>query len=312
MEIEVVTRRDYELQAKHYASAFDWPDFNEHNASKCEQLFYLLFSDSKRRLGLILGARSGRLHAPFSAPHAFFSWISTHPKTSDLHGAVGALAPWAAKNGFTGIDFNLPPEIYQPDLISKACNAFFIAGYKLARLELNHSYDLAGFGEHYLDVIDIKARQKLKASQTHGLKFIPCDEEKDKLLIYDIIKCNREHHQRPLRLSAQDILSTTTIIPADFFLIQDAGGRNVAAAICYTSAEKVAHIVFWGNLPDTNALHPMNFLSWSLLRFYSERAYHTIDIGISTEDSRPNYGLCDFKQSIGCRCSLKYFFSIDL
>jgi len=33
-----------------------------------------------------------------------------------------------------------------------------------------------------------------------------------------------------------------------------------------------------------------------------------IDIGPSTENSIPNYGLCEFKESIGCDISPKYTF----
>lgn len=48
------------------------------------------------------------------------------------------------------------------------------------------------------------------------------------------------------------------------------------------------------NLADTVIVG--NFLGW--LKY--------LDIGPSTENSIPNYGLCDFKESIGCRRSLKY------
>ena len=41
---------------------------------------------------------------------------------------------------------------------------------------------------------------------------------------------------------------------------------------------------------------------------YKEKGISLIDIGTSTVDGVPNFGLCDFKESIGCNCSPKINF----
>ena len=53
-------------------------------------------------------------------------------------------------------------------------------------------------------------------------------------------------------------------------------------------------------------LRPMNFLSYSIFKFYKDLGIRYIDVGPSTENSIPNYGLCEFKESIGCQIFPKY------
>jgi len=52
----------------------------------------------------------------------------------------------------------------------------------------------------------------------------------------------------------------------------------------------------------------MNFLSYEVFKYYKENGIEVVDIGPSTEDSIPNHGLCEFKESIGCDLSPKYSF----
>jgi len=52
----------------------------------------------------------------------------------------------------------------------------------------------------------------------------------------------------------------------------------------------------------------MNFLSFNVFNYYKDLGIEIIDIGHSTEDSIPNNGLCEFKESIGCSIGILYEF----
>ena len=52
----------------------------------------------------------------------------------------------------------------------------------------------------------------------------------------------------------------------------------------------------------------MNFLSYKVFEFYSQLGKKNVDLGISTVNSVPNYGLCEFKEGIGCRIDPKFTF----
>ena len=49
----------------------------------------------------------------------------------------------------------------------------------------------------------------------------------------------------------------------------------------------------------------MNFLSFHVFQYYKNQGIEIVDIGPSTENSIPNYGLCEFKESIGCDILIK-------
>lgn len=55
----------------------------------------------------------------------------------------------------------------------------------------------------------------------------------------------------------------------------------------------------------------MNMLTYSLFQHYRKTGVRILDIGISTENGIPNFGLCEFKESIGCSVSLKYCFELE-
>ena len=59
-------------------------------------------------------------------------------------------------------------------------------------------------------------------------------------------------------------------------------------------------------------MRTMNFLAYKVFKFYKHKKFNFVDIGPSTENSIPNNGLSDFKESIGCDIELKLEFSIKL
>jgi hypothetical protein len=56
----------------------------------------------------------------------------------------------------------------------------------------------------------------------------------------------------------------------------------------------------------------MNYLSYKVFEYYANTEIKFIDIGPSTNNSEPNLGLADFKESIGCDINIKFSFKFDL
>lgn len=53
-------------------------------------------------------------------------------------------------------------------------------------------------------------------------------------------------------------------------------------------------------------------MAYKLQEYYFLKGKKYLDIGPSTDFSIPNYGLCNFKESIGCDISLKLSFERKL
>jgi len=312
MRLHTVSNREYEIQRKNYASVFDTPAFAQHNRDKCDQVIYGFFSDSKLRLGLVAGIKDGWVKAPFSAPYACFSWISNAPRIADFQEAVVALVSWAREKNLLGISVTLPPFIYGEDVISKTSVALLNAKFALQKIDLNFAYSLAAHDDRYAEVIDIKARQKLRASQKNNLKLFKAETKEELVEAYNIIKRNREYRGFPLKMSLEDIAQTMELVPSDAFVLRRSDGYSIAAAICFRTQPHIVQVVYWGNLPEEANLNPMNNLAWQLFDFYTREGLKIVDTGPSTDGGVPNIGLSDFKQSIGCTASNKMTFSLLL
>lgn len=51
---------------------------------------------------------------------------------------------------------------------------------------------------------------------------------------------------------------------------------------------------------------PMNYLAYQLYMYYAKKGIRILNIGPSLEKGIPNYGLCSYKESIGCVAGSKY------
>ena len=70
----------------------------------------------------------------------------------------------------------------------------------------------------------------------------------------------------------------------------------------------MAQVIYWGNISKYNNYKSINYLAYELIKYYKKEGFDYLDIGPSSECGIPNYGLCDFKDSIGCELSVKCCF----
>ena len=298
------------LEAKEYAALFPKPEhifntpaFTELNRSKCEDIHYLSFHDRKARLGIILGERDGIMRSPFSAPFGGFD-------TNDLERleffdeAAKLLATYAKECG-KQIRIVLPPSIYGSS-VAKSYSALLRAGAKVSHTDLNYAYELSRF-EDYEAHLERSARKNFNQALRNGFQFEILDGNKpsDIARAYAVIRTNRQSKGFPLRMSLEDVLATAPIVSAEFF-IQTHDGHDVAAAMVYPVRTDIAQVVYWGDDPAYSGLKSMNYFTYKVFAHYFSRDFHFLDIGPSTEEGIPNYGLCSFKENLGCTVSLKH------
>ena len=75
---------------------FNSADFNVLNEARCEQIIYLVFNDTKNRLGLIAGIKNNELYTPFSAPFGGFSFVREDVTIVQIEACVDLLIRYAA------------------------------------------------------------------------------------------------------------------------------------------------------------------------------------------------------------------------
>jgi hypothetical protein len=283
--------------------------FNHINEDKAESVHYLLFKDGKYRLGIIGGVRNNHFVSPFSAPFGGFSFLQEDVRISYIDEAVQLLTAWAKAKGLSRINITLPPFIYQESFLSKQINSLYRNDFTIEKTDLNYAYDLRQFNENYPASTWYNARKNLKIALANNFSFRLCETADEKETAYNIIKQNREARGFPLRMTWQQVQLSASLIPADFFLVFNSEALPVAAAVVFHLKPGVVQVIYWGDLPEYAGLKTMNFLSFKVFEYYHQLKLEIIDIGPSTENSIPNYGLCEFKESIGCGISCKFSLS---
>ncbi len=306
MKIERVSVEEYAKAFPSNAHAFNSAAFAELNVPKCEAIHYLLFSDTKIRLGIIMGERDNCLHSPFSAPFGGFDY-KTEPKIEYIEQALSLIKSYA---WLRSARMTIPPAIYDASFNAKIVNCLSRIEEATATIDLNYHYDLSRFPD-FEKHLSRAARKNFHNAMEQGFGFEVLDSGKDSDVArtYEVIRQNRVSHGYPLRMTLQNVLDTVKIIDADFMVVTK-DGADIAAAQVFHVANGIAQVVYWGDAPGHAAMRPMNYLVYKVFEHYYNKGLWLLDIGPSTECGKPNYGLCEFKENLGCEISLKHTFLI--
>lgn len=291
---------------------FNSIEFNELNRHKVDEVKYLLFKDTKYRLGLCIGINSDSASCPFSAPFGSFVKVRSLVTIKNYDDAVHCLDDYLKQQGINKIRFILPPAIYDVDDLTLQISALKRSGYELPYVDLNYYIDLVEYDEkEYIDNLPQNGRKNLRIASESGLRASNVEPEEEIISAYGIINENRRSKGYPLRMSYDDVKRTLEIVGHDCFIVYK-NEVAIASAIVYRVSKDIAQVIYWGDIPGVGEYKPINFLAYELFQYYKKLGYRYLDIGPSSERGEPNYGLCDFKASIGCHTDIKFTMSKGL
>jgi len=287
--------------------AFCTVEFTELNKEKVDSIEYLLImKGGSERFAVSLGIKDHCACCPFSAPFACPITLKKNIGIDDYDQAVEAINDYAIASKWNKIKFIFPPLSYDAQGITGWMSALYRNGFVFSSVDVNHAFDLhAVYGEAYQRLIHSNARKNLKIALDFQLELLICNSDAEQEEAYQIIAENRALKGYPLRMTYQQVHDTIKIIPHEMFLVKK-GCKSIAAALVYHVSSDIAQVIYWGDRPGYSQYKPINFLSYELINYYVKLGMRYLDIGPSTENSIPNYGLCNFKESIGCQRSLKY------
>lgn len=299
MTVNEVSAREYDdlFPGK---SIYNTSVFNTLNAHKCDNVHFLVFRDTKVRLGLILGEKGSKLLSPFSAPFGGFS--TTKRQSIDVYlDSIETLKRHVA--GRKTI-ITLPPYFYDADNIAKTSFALKAAGAEV-RDVMNYHFNTDEYNRAE-DALSSRKKRNYKLVCAEGFAFQHLDAgtTADIMRVYEVIKRNREEKGYYLAMTLEDVLATVKIVPTDLFVVQ-LNGIDVASALVYRVSEQVAQVIYWGDLSDYADKQPMIILTTGIFNYYKNAGLAIVDAGPAGNFEELNPGLCAFKERIGCTASVK-------
>jgi hypothetical protein len=308
MLIEEISADVYKTYLPDWTFIYTSIGFNELNKYKVDEVKYLLFRDSKPRFIICIGVRDSGILCPFSAPFGMLLPIKKHTSLSQFNDAVKSFDLYISENQIKNVIITLPPMFYRESDISMIINSLIMHEFHIKYIDLNYQIDLRNVViNDYINHIESNARKNLNISIQTGLKFMKCSTEEEKTTAYHVIRRNRESKGYPLRMTEDQVLQTARAVKNDFFIVLN-NQEAIAAAIVFYVNQEIVQVIYWGDIPGHSQVKPINFLSFQLIVYYKQQDLHYLDIGPSTENGIPNYGLCDFKHSFGCDISNKFTF----
>ena len=306
MQIDIVQPGEYRQLFPHPQHVFNSVDFTELNKDKCDSVQYLCFSENKARIGLVMGERDGLFRSPFSAPFGGFD--TNQPDRIEYYEeAVGLLKAHLEAAG-KPLKIVLPPTVYG-SYTAKMFNALVRGGAHLLFSELNYAYELDRFPD-YESYLDRSARKNFHNARQYPFEFVELERTPENIArAYAVIRDNRESKGYALQMSLESVLQTVGVVAAEFF-VMSLDGADVAAAMVYPVTEGIDQVIYWGDAPGYTDCRAMNYFTYKVFEHYCKKGLKILDIGPSSVEGVPNYGLCSFKENLGCTVSLRHVFQL--
>lgn len=294
-------------------STYNKAAFNEINAEKVDKVWYLIvYKGESARFCVALGEIDGTLKCPFSAPFGYPESLKKNASLSDYYQAYDLVRDFFLGKSITAAEIYFPPAFYDNETIAAWFNVLLQNGFYIETCDVNYAFhNLEKMSEEYEKYIEHNAKKNLHRTQDYKYEFILCNDVTERHMAYDIIQRNRMERGYPLRMTEKKLNQTLLVVDAEWFLVR-CDDEYIASALVYYVADSIAQVIYWGNLEEYAFKRPINYLAYELIKYYARKGVRVLDIGISTESGKPNWGLCDFKESIGCNRSLKYRFRKDL
>lgn len=294
---------------------FNEPDFTELNKDKVDEIYYLVFMrENSARFGLIAGRVWNEMRTPFSAPYSYPVAVINESKQETIDAALDVFEEYCVSVGVESIHFIFPPLFYDENLLSGWVSALYRAKYVIENVDLNFSLNIKKLNvdeNTYGNLITQKGRKGLRRARRSGLEIIHCETEEEYQEAYRIVQIGHDAKGFPTHLSFEQLMSTLSLVGHDAFIVRK-GYVGIVSEFLYRINSRIVQGIYTGTHPDYMECNGMNLLTYYTIRYYAEQGFEKLDKATAGKDSIPNYGLCNFKESVGCERSLKYTFRKEL
>jgi len=251
----------------------------------------------------------GHWKSPARGTFAGYAWREGLALESLLtfHDAVMArLAALGARK----VDILTAPMAYDPQAFSLQTYLLRSRGFQVSRCDLNQS--LVVDGRPLVERMSYGNVKRLRKCEREGLvaRALPMGALP---AVVDTLAANRAAKGHTLSMTLAGLQQMVNTFPGAVQLFGcQAGGEQAAAALCLRLSADVLYVFYWGDRPGYAQLSPVVALADAIHAHCRADGATQMDVGTSTIDTDPNFGLLQFKRGLGFTESLKLQFSKDL
>jgi len=271
--------------------------------------FYIL---QKKKKLIIAGIHFHVLESVASSPYRspFGSVESTSTVQPDiLYQFLEFIESTFRRNGIEKIVIKNPPQIYNPSLHVLVQNFLLTQQYQIINAEISAVFTVdVPFQE--LSKSWEKKKRKQAADQRLRKQYDTPDQLEE---IYHFILARRQQKGYLSSMSLADLEKTVQSFPHRFLLTSVyQHDKRVAASISVKSSTDVLYHFYSDHIQTDDPVNPTVFLIGELYQYALDNKIALLDLGTSSLDGLPNFGLLNFKLRLGAKPSPKLTFAKTL
>ena len=244
------------------------------------------------------------LRAPFGSFH-----FSERLSPEDLFEFVQRCESQLRKKGAKTIVLTEPPLFYRKT--GELFHAIlFNLDYRISCAELSSGIRIGR--EAFEQKIDSWEKRKLKQARSRGVRYktIPIGKLE---MVYGFLEKCREQKGHRLSMTLQELTDTVAQFNDAFILSGTFLQKElIAASIAIRVHPDILYNFYAGHMKKYDSISPMVTLTSGLYKFCAQNQIHLLDLGTSTINGKPNFGLLDFKLRLGAVPSMKLTFEKEL
>ena len=245
---------------------------------------------------------SGLWRSPARGTYAGLAWVPGLGLES-LFGFHEAVLARLRSLGASRLEVLPAPMAHNPTAFSIQEYLLRTCGYQTSQCDLNHSLEVDA--RPLAERMSYGNLKRLRKCAREGLVALPL-QHTDLPAVYETIASNRASKGHEMSMSLLQLQAMVERFPEAVKLFGcRLGGDLVAAAVCLQVDEGVLYVFYWGDRPGYASLSPVVSLADAIYAYCQIQGIGLLDVGTSTVDSQPNFGLIQFKSGLGFEASLK-------
>lgn len=304
MKLDIIDQSDYLKTFERSFTPFNTVEYNLLNCSKCDKIEFLLFHIDNHKIGIIGGILGNKFLSPFSAPFSTISANFQDVKVEYLIDALLLFDEYCISNSISEAKFIYPPFFYYMNLVPRIVYSMSVSNYSMI-LDYNHFFLTRDFIKYENNTIKKGLRYNLRVAEKYGLTCKKGNSIDELKTAFKVIEVSKNIKKYPLKMDLSDFINMKDLVNIDTFIVY-LKDTPVAAAIVYNYSKSIVQIIYWGEKPEYKYCYPMNYLAMKIFKFYRDLKFDIVDLGNSSDNGFPNFGLFNFKENIGCSAALKY------
>lgn len=195
------------------------------------------------------------------------------------------------------------PMAHDPNAFSNQLYLLRTCGYEVTHCDLNQSLEVDA--RALSDRMTYGNLKRLRKCQREGLigERLPLSALPD---VYETISANRLSKGHSMSMSFNDVQVMANTFPDAVVLFGCRDQKSLAAAgLCLRLSSAVLYVFYWGDRPGYESFSPVVSVANAIYSYAQDEQIRLVDVGTSTLDRSPNFGLLAFKRGLGFCESLK-------